>query len=191
MIPCLGAKAQRELFFPRLAGFQGQSWIEIFTALCVPGRVIYIFFSQWLTVGLGPGGLDSWDPIPPKMKGSDTKRGTLRIPWPTGAPNQQATSKPSTLNTRTLVSGREVGIWRSRPRNFRVGVDRCPVVQWSLLPSTQGPLLQTPPGLEDVKRKELVCNPPRICLEDNFFLLDTWRIFLKHVICVWKLVSEN
>jgi len=25
------------------------------------------------------------------MKGSDTKRGTLRIPWPTGAPNQQAT----------------------------------------------------------------------------------------------------
>ena len=29
-------------------------------------------------------------PIPPKMKGLVTKGGTLRIPWPTGAPNQQA-----------------------------------------------------------------------------------------------------
>ena len=126
---------------------------------------------------------------PPKNERACYKGGTLRIPWPTGAPNQQAnhqrwTPGRSYQGEKLGYGGLGLGTsQRSRPM--------VTVVQWSLLPSTQGPLLQTPPGLEDVKRKELVCNPPRICLEDNFFLLDTWRIFFKHVICVWKLVSEN
>ena len=43
------------------------------------------FISQWLTVGLGPGGLDSWDP---RLKGIVSEGHPIRIPNHR-APNQQ------------------------------------------------------------------------------------------------------